>query len=253
MIITLSPAKILDFESEVAVNESSQPLFQKEAIELNENLKNKSVDELIDLMKVNPQLAQDTYTYIHSFNEPEAKSRQAIFTYNGIAFQGLDALSLSYEDLSFAQEHLLVLSGLYGMLRPLDMIKAYRLEMQAKLLNEKGKDLYAYWKDVLSSQMSKLLTNDDNVWVNLASKEYDKVIDRKQLSKEVKIITPVFKESSGNTYKQVTVHAKKARGMMARFIIQHQLKDVEHIKGFDTEGYGYSEQLSSDNEWVFIR
>lgn len=253
MVITLSPAKILDFESQTPSAMSTMPIFQKEASELNALLERLTIDEIVSLMKVNPELAQNTLDYIHSFSSVDAKERQAVFVYNGIAFQGLDAYSLSAEDLSFAQNHLLILSGLYGMLRPLDLIRPYRLEMQAKLGNNKGKNLYTFWKDILSYHIAKMMNEDDNVWVNLASSEYSKVIDSKRLSKESRVITPVFKEVVGNDYKQVTVYAKKARGMMARFIIQNRIEDVEHLKAFDIEGYGYSEQLSNKDEWVFIR
>lgn len=252
MIITLSPAKILNFD-DIHCSLASEPLFQKEARELNSILKRASIEDVMSLMKVAPQLAQDTYEYIHGFEMEDVSLKQAIFVYNGIAFQGLDAASLTEQDLSFAQNHLVILSGLYGMLRPLDQIKPYRLEMQTKLPNANGKDLYVFWRDLLSQQFSQMMKEDDGVWVNLASHEYSKVIDKKQLPKECQIITPVFKEINGNTYKQVTVHAKKARGMMSRFIIQNRIKEVEHIKAFDAEGYTYSEQLSSEEEWVFIR
>lgn len=253
MIITLSPTKILDFDPKNPSENSSDPMFEKEATELNGLLESISIDEIAALMKVNPQLAQSTYAYIHSFEDANVIRKEAIFVYNGIAFQGLSADTLSADDLLFAQSHLIILSGLYGMLRPLDKIKPYRLEMQTKLNNAKGKDLYAFWKDRLSAQLAEMMSEDDNIWVNLASNEYSKVIDRKKLPKGCRIITPVFKELNGDVYKQVTVHAKKARGMMARFITQNRIKEVEYIKAFDMEGYGYSEQLSNKDEWVFVR
>lgn len=253
MIVTLSPAKILDFESPVPTTIGYSPIFEKSANELNELLKKESVEDLMKLMKINPPLAQSTYEYIHSFDMSKTPERQAVSVYNGIAFQGLDAPTLTEDDLMFAQKHLIILSGMYGMLHPLDKVKPYRLEMQTKLANSRGKNLYYYWSDTITDKMKEVMADNDNVWINLASNEYSKVINRKKLPKGSRIITPVFKETSGDTYKQVTVHAKKARGMMARFIIQHRIEDPEHIKAFDTEGYGYSEQLSSDDEWVFIR
>lgn len=253
MIITLSPAKILDFESGIPISATSEPLFQKEATELNERMKKLTIDEIIKLMKVNPSLGQNTYEYIHGYDMPQTPQRQSIFVYNGIAFQGLDAATLSEDDLAFGQQHLIILSGLYGMLRPLDLVRPYRLEMQTKLKNNKGNNLYDYWREKLSLQMANMLKQGDNIWVNLASNEYSKVIDRKLLPEGYQIITPVFKEASGNVYKQVTVHAKKARGMMTRFIIQNKIENPEYLKAFDTEGYAYSEQLSQGEEWVFIR
>lgn len=253
MIITLSPAKLLDFDTEVNIDYSSTPIYQKEAIELNSLLKDIAVEEIGQLMNINPQLAHSTYEYVNSFDLPKTAKRQAAYAYNGIAYQGLDISSFSDADLDFAQQHLVLFSGLYGMLRPLDMIKPYRLEMQTKLANSRGETLYDFWKETLTKQMSNAMLASSKVWVNLTSKEYTKVIDRKKLPKEHQMIMPVFKEARGDGFKQVVVYAKKARGMMARFIIQNQLKDAEHIKAFDTEGYSYSEHLSSKEEWVFIR
>lgn len=253
MIVTLSPAKILDFESEVTQNKSTLPVFQKEAIELNSLLKSLSAEEIAKMMKVNPQLAHSTYEYIHSFDMEQVNDRQAAYAYNGIAYQGLDINTFSDADLEFSQNHLLLFSGIYGVLRPLDRIKPYRLEMQTKLPNRKGKTLYDFWKDTLTKHMSDAMQKSSNVWINLTSKEYSKVIDRKKLPKGHLMIMPEFREYTDNGYKQVVVYTKKARGMMARFIMHHQLTEVEHLKAFDTEGYTYSEQLSGDEEWVFIR
>ncbi len=253
MIVTLSPAKILDFDSEVSATSFSQAQFSKEADELNELMKKKSIDDIAMLMKINPTLAQSTYEYVHSFDLEQVPSRQAAFVYNGIAYQGLDANTLSADDFEFAQKYLVIFSGLYGMLRPLDMIKPYRLELQTKLKNRRGANLYDFWKETLTKHLSQMMTEDDKVWVNLSSNEYSKVIDKKKLPKGHQIITPIFKEAKGDTYKQVIVYAKKARGMMARFIVQNKIDNTEYLKAFDTEGYCYSEQLSSAEEWVFIR
>ncbi|WP_165021328.1 peroxide stress protein YaaA [Dysgonomonas sp. ZJ279] len=253
MIITLSPAKILDFKSPVSIKESSQPLFVKKAHELNDILKDLSREDISDLMKINPKQTMDVYQYIHSFDLAKTPKKQAAFAYNGIAYQGLEPETLTTNDFDFAQKHLLILSGLYGVLRPLDIIKPYRLELQSPLDNPKGKTLYNYWSDTITQYMSKQLLADDNIWVNLSSNEYTKAVDRKKLPKGCRIITPLFKEHDGNKYKQVIVYAKKARGMMARFIVQNKLTDIEHLKAFDTEGYSFAPQLSSDKEWIFIR
>ena len=253
MIITLSPAKTLDYKSPVSITESTIPTYQKEAKEINDLLKPLSVEDIAELMSVNASIAHEVYHYIHSYDMKKTEDRQAIFAYHGIAYLGLDAATLTKDDLEFAQKHLVLLSGLYGILRPLDRIKPYRLEMQINLANKKGKNLYDYWSDTISQYVAKQMKNDDNVWINLSSQEYTKVINRKLLPKGHQIITPIFKEARGSEYKQIVVYAKKARGMMTRFIIQNRLTDVEHLKGFDTDGYAYSPQLSNEKEWVFVR
>lgn len=253
MIITLSPAKLQNFESPIPQIEATNPLYAKEAKELYKSLEGASTGEIASLMSINPQLAHDVYQYIHAFPLSKTPQRQAILAYNGIAYQGLDAKSFSKEDFEFAQKHLIHVSGLYGVLRPLDLIKPYRLEMQIQLINDKGKDLYAFWSDTISKYLAKQMKADDNVWINLASKEYSKAFNRKLLPKDHKMITPIFKQETDKGYKQIVVYAKKARGMMSRFIIQNKLTDIEDIKGFNAEGYGFSEQLSNDKEWVFTR
>lgn len=253
MIITLSPAKLLDFQTPVTIAESTKPLFEKEADELYGSIQNLTVDQIVQLMNINRQLADEVYQYIHAFNQKTTPRRQAIFAYNGMAYKGLDAHTLSKDSIDFAQKHLLHISGLYGALRPLDTIKPYRLEMQINLANNKGKNLYEYWHNTLSQYIAKRMQEDDNTWINLSSHEYTKAIDKKLLPKGANIITPLFKQDNGKGYKQIVVYAKKARGMMARFIIENKLTDTEHIKAFDSEGYCFAPQLSTEKEWVFIR
>lgn len=253
MIITLSPAKILDFTSNSLSQIASVPVFSEKATELNDILKGLSVKEVGGLMKINPKQALEVYQYIQAFDMDVTPQKQAGAAYNGIAFTGLDAATFSNNDWVFAQEHLIILSGLYGALRPSDMIKPYRLEMLTKLTNNKGKDLYDFWRKEISEYFNRRLTDDDNVWLNLSSNEYSKVMDKKLLPKGLKIITPVFKEQTPQGYKQVTVYAKKARGMMARNVIQKRVKNIEEVQLFDSEGYAFAPFLSSENEWVFIR
>ena len=253
MIITLSPAKLQDFESQIPDQETTTPLYAKEAKELYKSMEGITSSEIASLMGINPQLAHNVYQYIHSFPLSKTPQRQAILAYNGIAYQGLDAKSMTKKDFDFAQKHLIHISGLYGVLRPLDLIKPYRLEMQIPLVNNKGNNLYHFWSDTISKYLAKQMQADDNVWINLASKEYAKAINRKLLPKGHKIITPIFKQQTDKGYKQIVVYAKKARGMMTRFIIQNQLTDVEQIKAFNSEGYLFAPQLSDDQEWVFIR
>lgn len=253
MIITLSPAKTLDFKSPITIDKKSNILFEKESIELNDIMKSLSINDITEMMQVNPKIAFDVYQYIHAFDLNKTPKRQAIFAYNGIAYQGFDAKTLATDNYDFAQNQLISISGLYGIVRPFDMIKPYRLEMQINLANSRGKNLYAYWSDTVSKYIAKKMIEDDNVWVNLSSKEYTRVVNRKLLPKNSKIITPIFKQIKGDGYKQIVVYAKKARGMMARFLIDNQITDIEYIKAFDTEGYCFAPHLSDDKEWIFIR
>lgn len=253
MIVTLSPAKLLDFDSPISTTKETKPLFQEEADQLYQLLEGSSVEDIKNLMNINVQLAHDVYQYVHAFQLSRTPQRQAIFAFNGMAYLGLQAKTFTEDDLVYAQDHLIHISGLYGALRPLDMIKPHRLEMHTSLVNSKGKNLYDFWGDTLSTYIADRMKEDDNIWVNLASKEYAKAVDRKLLPKGHTIITPVFKQQTDKGYKQIVVYAKKARGMMTRFILQNKITDLEHLKAFDEEGYYFSAQLSNDKEWVFIR
>lgn len=254
MIITLSPAKLYDFIEPPFPLNYSTPRYKEEALLLNNLLKPLTTDELEELMEINPKLAVNSYEYIHKFGLQNQIEHPALFSYNGMAYHGLDASTLSKEDIQFAEKHLVILSGLYGVLRPLDKINPYRLEMQTKLINPKGNDLYDFWKEKITSTLLEYMqATKSNIWVNLTSKEYAKVVDKKKLPKDTEIINPVFKESTGTGYKQIVVYVKKARGMMARYIVENKITNTEDIKGFNYEGYFFSEELSSKKEWVFIR
>lgn len=253
MIVTMSPAKIMDFSASTTIKKSTKPIFSEQATELIGLLEDYPMEDLAELMSINPKQSFETYQQIHSFNLKKAVEKQAAYTYNGIAYQGLDMESLSEQDIDFAQKHLVILSGLYGVLRPLDMIKPYRLEMQIKLQNPKGNNLYDYWKEDLNQYLSERLQKDDKVWINLMSKEYTKVINKKNLPKGTQIITPDFKEQTSTGYRQVVVHTKKARGMLTRFIIENKINKVQYLKAFDYEGYVFSEKLSDDLNWIFVR
>jgi len=253
MIITLSPAKLIDFDTPVAIKEETEPRFAKQANELIGILNKLTIEEMASLMEINPKQAMTVYQQIHAFHLDKTPRKQAAYAYNGIAYSGLDMKSLTPEETVYAQEHLVILSGLYGALRPLDIIKPYRLEMQARLQNKKGETLYEYWVTSLTKYLTERLNKDDKLWLNLMSSEYTKTINRKQLPKGITVITPVFKQQISTGYKQIVVHTKKARGMMARFVIKHQINDLEHLKTFDEEGYMFSEQLSNEKEWVFVR
>lgn len=253
MIITISPAKILDFETTAPTERKTKPIFGKDADYLNNILKDLSVNEIGTLMNINPKITFDVYQYIQSFGMNRAPLKQAALAYNGMVYLGLDSKTFTESDWEFAQEHLTILSGLYGALKPLDAIHPYRLEMHTKIVNERGMDLYAYWRTVLTEYMAKKLKANGNIWLNLASDEYSKVIDRKALDKKVRIITPSFKQDTPKGYKQIVVYAKKARGMMSRFVIQNQITTIEDLKHFDVEGYSFAPSLSNGDNWVFVR
>lgn len=253
MIVTLSPAKLLDFKSPVNTDRSTHPLFPNETEELISELKHFSAEEITKLMSINAKQGLDVYQYIQAFDIHRTPQRQAAFAYNGIAYKGLDPDTFTDKDWDFAQKHLVMISGLYGVLRPLDLIKPYRLEMVIKLANSRGKTLYDFWSKMITEYFSERLMADDKVWVNVTSNEYSKAINRKLLPEGTKIITTVFKQETAQGPKMKVVYAKKARGMMARFIIKNRLTNPEDIKYFDTEGYAYAPMLSNNEEWVFTR
>ncbi len=254
MIITLSPAKIMNFEAHNILDiQSTVPYFINESNELANNLINIPDNDIAKMMSINQKLAFTTLQQIKAFHLKRTPKKQAALAYNGIAYLGLDFKSLSDTEINYAQNHLLIFSGLYGALRPLDLIKPYRLEMQIKLENKRGNDLYTFWKQTLTEYLIERLNKDDKIWVNLMSNEYTKVIDKKVLPKNIQIITPDFKEQTSTGYRQVVVHTKKARGMMARFIIKNKINTILGLKAFDEEGYTFSEELSDDKKWVFVR
>lgn len=253
MIITMSPAKSMDFENKPTINKHTLPEFLKDAEYLNGLLKSWSVDDIREAMNINPKLAYQVYQYVQSFDMERTSSKQAVLAYNGIAYLGLEAETFNQKDWNFAQDHLISLSGLYGALRPMDMIRPYRLEASIKVQNNKGADLYTYWSEKLTKYISDRMLADDNILVNLASNEYSKLINKKALPKGARVITPTFKELVGDRYKTIVVYTKKSRGTMSRFIIQNRLTDIEDLKHYDVDGYSYSPDLSKKDDWVFVR
>lgn len=254
MLVVVSPAKNLDYESRLPVADHSQPQLIDTAAQLAQECKALSPADLSSLMKISDKLAILNANRFAEFSVPFSpnNARQAIYAFNGDVYTGLDAYSLSKEEVDYAQSHLRILSGLYGVLRPLDLMQAYRLEMGTQLANSKGKNLYAFWgskiTDVLNQAMSE---QGDNVLVNLASNEYFKSVKKVQL--EGMIVTPTFKDYKNGQYKVISFFAKKARGLMARYIIQNQISDVEGLKAFDTAGYYFSSEQSTDTDLVFLR
>lgn len=254
MLVVVSPAKNLDFDTQIPVSEHTQPVLLSDAATLAQECKALTPADLSSLMKISDKLATLNANRFAEFSTPftPENARQALFAFNGDVYTGLDAHTLSADDITYAQQHLRILSGLYGVLRPLDLMQAYRLEMGTRLANSRGKNLYEYWGNTVTTEVNKALAaQGDNVLVNLASNEYFKSVKPKQV--DGMIVTPVFKDKKNGQYKIISFFAKKARGLMARYIIQNRVDDVAGLKGFDTDGYYYSDAQSSATELVFLR
>lgn len=248
MLLILSPAKSLDFESKFKSINSSKPIFLNEVEKLVSNLKQLSINSLKDLMSISDNLATLNYQRFQNFND--STSRQAIMAFDGDVYDGIDKKNFDEEDFNFAQQHLLILSGLYGLLRPLDLIKPYRLEMGTdfKKFNFFTKNLYQFWNDKITLEINK---NPAESLINLASQEYFKAINPLKINK--KIIEIIFKEKKAEQYKIIGISAKKARGLMANYIIKNKIIDPQKIKNFSLENYQFSPKFSNENQWVFIR
>lgn len=250
MQIILSPAKKLDFNGELSIREASQPYFLNESQELIKELARKTPSELQAMMKISGNLAQLNAVRFKQWHLPfnEDNARQAVLAFNGDVYDGLKAKEMTARELAYAQQHLFILSGLHGILRPLDLIQPYRLEMGSKFKTENWNSLYDFWGNKVTEVLN---ATNDPVLINLASQEYFKVIRAENLNATV--ITPVFKELKGDKLRTVSFYAKKARGMLSRFILQHRIEDPEHLKAFDEDGYRYHESLSDEANWVFTR
>ena len=254
MISILGPAKTIDMSPHGVTERYSSPSYPERTAELVDLLRQYSVPRLKKLMSVSDKLATLTFERYASWRSsyPPGEGQQAILAFSGEVFNGLQARSLGEEDLLFAQEHVRILSGLYGVLRPLDQILPYRLEMGTKLPNARGRNLYEFWKDVIPGRIAEDTKGQDNpVLINLASNEYFKSMQPASFPYE--IITPVFKGSTATGYRNVTIYAKKARGMMLRFIIQNRINTAEYLKAFDEDGYYFNNELSTQKEWLFCR
>lgn len=253
MIAIVSPAKTLDFETQNNFNHTL-PRFQNEALKLINVLKEMSEQGIGELMSISDKLASLNVERYHHFKKKKnpVGSKQAIFAFQGDVYQGLKAETFSQKDIEFAQDHFRILSGLYGLLRPLDLIQPYRLEMGTKLQVNGSDNLYEFWNNKIVSQLNRdLKTQGDNILINLASNEYFKAVERKTL--KARVIDIEFLDFNGGEYKFITFYAKKARGMMSRYIIKNQLKEVEHLQGFDYEGYLFDKNASEENKLVFKR
>ncbi len=254
MIILLSPAKTLDFTPTERELEATKPVLHTEAKKLAAEVQGLSAKELGKLMSISEKLSAATHEYFADWKTKwNAKgAKQAALAFKGDVYQGLNAETLTDKQLEKAQQQLRLLSGLYGVLKPLDLIQAYRLEMGTKLKNERGADLYAWWGDRVTKKLkADLLEGNDNTIVNLASNEYWSVVDPSKLDAEV--ITPVFKDFKNGKYKMISFFAKRARGMMARHLIRSRAVGVNAIQSFNASGYFYSEEESTQNSPVFLR
>ena len=254
MIIVLSPAKTLDFETPAKTAHRSQPSFLDESAALIDRLRKVSTDDLAGLMSLSPALAElnvERYqTWSRPFNVRNAK--QAVLAFNGDVYEGLDAASLDEAALNWAQSHLRILSGLYGVLRPLDLIQPYRLEMGTRLDNARGKDLYRFWGERLIEAIGgEIRSHRHPILVNLASNEYFKALPR--ASSHWPVIQPVFQEQREDGWKVISFMAKRARGLMARYAVEQRLEDPEGLKEFGLEGYTFHPETSDASLWVFRR
>lgn len=252
-MILLSPAKSLDYSQSIPNKPFiSQPVFIKESEKLVKKLRKFSSKKLEKLFHVSSEIASLNYDRFQQWEKPlEEKEliKSCIEVFNGEAYKGLNPSSFTGEELEYAQEHLRILSGLYGILKPLDLMFPYRLEMGTKWeIDSKNKNLYAFWTEKITKQLK---AEKPAFIINVASNEYFKVIDFKKLG--IKTIIPVFKDFKNGEYKVIMMYAKHARGAMARFCIQNKISDIEHIKLFNADGYSYNDLLSNENEWVFTR
>ncbi len=254
MLIVISPAKKLDFESLPQTDDFTIPDCLDDASELIKTLRKYSPKQLEKLMHLSSNLAKLNHDRYHDWSLPfnPQNAKQAILTFKGDVYAGMNIESFSADDLNFTQDHLRILSGLYGLLRPLDLMQPYRLEMGTRLQNERGKNLYEFWGNKITELLNtQLKEQDTDTLVNLASNEYFKSVKPKAL--KGKIITPVFKEKKDDSYKIIGIYAKKARGMMSAFILKNKLDNIEQIKEFKEAGYAYNPDLSSETDWAFCR
>lgn len=254
MLIVISPAKSLDFESPLVTTEFSQPALLEHSQALIDQLKLLSPTDIESLMKISPKLALLNMQRFSDWQQPftQDNARQALLAFTGDVYQGMAATNFSAADFNFAQQHLRILSGLYGLLKPLDLIQPYRLEMGTSFANTRGKNLYEFWDEIITLAVNDALAQQgDDILINLASNEYFSAIQAKKL--KARIITPIFKDQKSGQYKIISFYAKKARGLMSAYIIQNQLNKPEQLKDFDTDGYYFSAEQSKGDNWVFLR
>ena len=254
MIIVISPAKSLYDHCPIHIEKHTEIDFLPEAEKIVSVMKKKKPDQLAKLMSISPKLAELNFQRFQAWSPaftPE-NSWQSVLMFNGDVYQGLKAETFNESEFEIAQQKLRILSGVYGLLKPLDLIQPYRLEMGTNVSVARKKNLYDFWKTKITAKLNdELSLNDQKILINLASNEYFSAIDTKKL--KARIITPSFKENKNGKYQMVSFFAKRARGLMSRFIIQNNISDSEELKAFDWEGYYFNNQLSGENDWVFTQ
>ena len=252
MLIVLSPAKSLDLETPPTTSLHSTPDFLDHSAQLIERMRQFSPAEVGSLMDISDALSSLNVARYASWTPELTDARQAIMAFNGDVYAGFEARTLQSDQLDYAQSRVRILSGLYGLLRPLDLIHPHRLEMGTRLSTARGKDLYAFWGDTITDALNRTAgENKAKVLVNLASEEYFKSVRPRQLT--VPVITPVFEDWKGGKYKIISFYAKRARGMLARYAAVNQIRDPQQLKQFDVDGYAYVPEASNDSSWVFRR
>ena len=254
MLMLLSPAKTLDYETPATTNSFSIPDYLGKSSELVKVLKQKSFLDLMELMQVSQKIAELNVERFNQWKLPFSteNAKQAVLAFKGDVYTGLDASALSENRLAYTQSHLRILSGLYGLLRPLDLMQPYRLEMGLKLTTKKGENLYQFWGEKITDGLNVLLAKQDEpVLINLASNEYFKSVQKKNL--DGRLITPEFKDWKNGKYKMISFFAKKARGLMVRYAIDHNIQKAEVLQNFDYDGYHFNLELSRADKWVFSR
>ena len=254
MLILISPAKTLDFDSPAPTSVFSQPDMLDHSEQLIDVLSTKSPDEIEKMMKISAKLAQLNVDRYHTWTRPFDKdnAKQALFAFQGDVYTGLAAEQLNEADLEYAQNNLRILSGLYGVLRPLDLMQPYRLEMGTKLANDRGQNLYQFWGDLITDSINEHLTKTNkNLVLNLASNEYFKSVKIESLKAD--IVTPVFKDWKNDQYKMISFFAKKARGLMSAWVIKNRVEDLDQLTSFNVDGYQFSPNDSDALNPVFVR
>jgi cytoplasmic iron level regulating protein YaaA (DUF328/UPF0246 family) len=252
MLIVLSPAKSLDLDTPPTTDRRTTPQFIDRAAELIRVLKDYSPAQVGALMSISDPLAVLNVTRYASWHPDHAQARQAVMSFDGDVYTGLDARSLKPKALAYVQDHVRILSGLYGLLRPLDQMHPYRLEMGTRLANPRGKDLYDFWGETVTGALNEALAaNGASALVNLASEEYFRSVKPKLL--DVPVVNPVFEDWKNGKYKIISFFAKRARGMMARYAAEKGITDPQKLKKFAVDGYAFDKSVSTETEWVFRR
>lgn len=254
MLIVISPAKTLDFDTQPVTQQYSQPEMLNQSESLINILTTKSPADIESLMKISPKLSELNVERYHNWSKPftPSNAKQALLAFKGDVYTGLDAETFSEDDFTFAQEHLRILSGLYGVLKPLDLMQAYRLEMGIRLENPEGKNLYDFWGSDITKKINVQLGEiNSDILLNLASNEYFKSVKKNEVNGD--IVTPVFKDWKNDQYKLISFYAKKARGLMSAWVIQNQISKLEQLNQFNVDGYQYSANDSDPLNPVFLR